>query len=66
MPKTKTVRLIPCPRCHKPNVWDTKNPARPFCSKRCQLIDLDLWLTDQKKIPGEAGLDEKPIDPDQI
>ena len=28
---------------------------RPFCSERCRLIDMGAWLTEQHKIPDEAG-----------
>ncbi|WP_456372839.1 DNA gyrase inhibitor YacG [Thiolapillus sp.] len=35
-----------CPTCAAPVTWDEQSPWRPFCSKRCQLIDLDEWLTD--------------------
>ncbi len=34
-----------CPRCRQLTVWQN-NPYRPFCSERCRLIDLGLWLTD--------------------
>ena len=31
---------VPCPICHKQVEWSEQSPYRPFCSKRCQLIDL--------------------------
>jgi len=31
-----------CPICDKPTQWEG-NPVRPFCSERCQLIDLGRW-----------------------
>ncbi|MGL5335465.1 MAG: DNA gyrase inhibitor YacG, partial [Enterovibrio sp.] len=34
------------------------NPYRPFCCKRCQLIDLGQWANEENCIPGEALLDE--------
>ncbi|GEM_PF-886112 len=38
-----------CPQCGKPvNFKD--NPYRPFCSKRCKLIDLGAWLKEEYKI----------------
>jgi endogenous inhibitor of DNA gyrase (YacG/DUF329 family) len=37
---------------------------RPFCSDRCRLIDLGAWLTEQHKIPEEAGMAEKCVRPD--
>ena len=56
-------RLIPCPRCRKPVIWDTNNAARPFCSRRCQLIDLGKWLNEEHRIPGEPGMDEFSKEP---
>lgn len=60
MPKPE--RLVPCPRCRKAVIWDTNNPARPFCSKRCQMIDLGKWLDEEHRIPGEQGMDEQAPD----
>ena len=37
MSETITVN---CPTCGKTVVWGEISPFRPFCSKRCQLIDL--------------------------
>lgn len=41
---------IPCPTCKAPLVWDSKNPYRPFCSKRCRLIDLGAWADESYQI----------------
>ena len=41
MSETITVN---CPTCGKTVVWGEISPFRPFCSKRCQLIDLGEWL----------------------
>ena len=43
---------VKCPTCGKPVEWSTKSPFRPFCSKRCQLIDLGEWASEEKRIPG--------------
>lgn len=40
---------FPCPRCKKPALWHD-NPARPFCSERCKLIDLGAWANEDYKI----------------
>ena len=38
-----------CPQCGKPT-----NPTfRPFCSKRCQQLDLGKWLNESYVIPGD-------------
>ncbi|MGA9059878.1 MAG: DNA gyrase inhibitor YacG [Terriglobia bacterium] len=38
-----------CPICHKDGPW-AGNSFRPFCSERCQLIDLDHWLSERYRI----------------
>ncbi len=38
-----------CVVCGRP-----QDPAwRPFCSRRCQLVDLGRWLQGQYRLPGE-------------
>jgi uncharacterized protein len=41
-----------CPTCRKIVVFiDVKDiPYRPFCSPRCQLIDLGKWLNEEYRI----------------
>ncbi len=46
---------VPCPICRKPVVWSEQSPYRPFCSKRCQLIDLGEWASEEKSIPCETA-----------
>jgi len=36
-------------------VYRTDNPFRPFCSKRCRLIDLGTWLEEGYSIPAAGG-----------
>lgn len=43
--------IVHCPRCKKPVVWDESSPFRPFCSKRCRVIDLGAWADGSYKIP---------------
>lgn len=45
--------VVDCPQCHRPVVWDNHNQWRPFCSKRCQMIDLGEWAAEEKAIPGQ-------------
>ncbi|GAB4174792.1 MAG: hypothetical protein OHK0024_11620 [Thalassobaculales bacterium] len=40
-----------CPGCGRPAARDT----HPFCSKRCQQIDLARWLKEEYRIPAEDG-----------
>ena len=55
-----------CPICETPMPanW-LEDPQYPFCTKRCKLIDLGRWLTEDYKVeskdhrdrstPGESG-----------
>lgn len=40
-----------CPTCNKPVEWQD-NPFRPFCSERCQLVDLSKWVSEEYCVPG--------------
>ncbi len=42
-----------CPICKKP-VDFSKSPFRPFCSKRCKMIDLGSWFKEDYRIMGEV------------
>lgn len=47
-----------CPHCTRQVNWpDT--PTYPFCSTRCQLIDLGLWANEEYRIPGETLAEEE-------
>ncbi|RPE04355.1 DNA gyrase inhibitor YacG [Candidatus Pantoea deserta] len=48
------VITVQCPHCGKDVIWDELSPWRPFCSKRCQLIDLGEWADEEKRIPSEG------------
>jgi len=41
---------VPCPQCKKSVIWQASSEFRPFCSKRCQLIDLGEWAEENHKI----------------
>ena len=45
--------LIKCPTCKKEIPWNSESIHRPFCSKRCQLIDLGQWADESNRIPGD-------------
>ncbi|HEU4931136.1 MAG TPA: DNA gyrase inhibitor YacG [Pyrinomonadaceae bacterium] len=42
-----------CPTCRKQVEWKD-NPFRPFCTERCQLVDLGRWVEGEYRVPGEA------------
>jgi endogenous inhibitor of DNA gyrase (YacG/DUF329 family) len=48
-------KTIECPQCGKPAQIGADNPYRPFCSRRCKLIDLGDWLDESNRIPDPAG-----------
>lgn len=47
-----TTPSIPCPTCKKTVLMNEQYPHRPFCSKRCQLIDLGEWAAESHRIAG--------------
>jgi len=51
---------VNCPTCQKQVVWDKQSLYRPFCCKRCQLIDLGEWADEEKRIKGE------PVSPENL
>ncbi len=56
---------VTCPRC-KNKIEYEGNIFRPFCSERCQQIDLGAWLTEKHAVPTEdSGKIESQIESDQ-
>jgi uncharacterized protein len=49
----KNEKSKPCPVCRKSISEDSK--FLPFCSKRCQVIDLGRWASGDYHIKGEPG-----------
>lgn len=45
---------VKCPQCEKQVLWGELSPWRPFCSKRCQMIDLGEWAAEEKRIAGKS------------
>lgn len=41
-----------CTVCGRPVAARSANPAFPFCSDRCRLVDLAKWLGEEYRIPG--------------
>ena len=41
---------VKCPNCSKQVSWNQSSQYRPFCSKRCQLIDLGQWSNEEHTI----------------
>lgn len=42
-----------CPQCQKELTYDSSNEFRPFCSQRCQQIDLGAWANEEYSIVGD-------------
>ena len=62
------ITVVNCPTCNKQVIWDELSTWRPFCSKRCQLIELGEWAAEEKRIPSSGDLNdsddwsEQPLD----
>ena len=56
--------IVKCPTCRRDVEWSSASQYRPFCSDRCRLIDLGAWLSEQHKIPDEAGTVEDQLHSD--
>ena len=41
-----------CPTC-RTKVTKDGNKSFPFCSERCQLVDLGRWLAEEYRVPVE-------------
>lgn len=50
--------IRPCPICGKPSVPEFD----PFCSRRCQQVDLNRWLSGSYVIPGKPEDEGDPAD----
>ena len=53
-----------CPTCGDDVRAD--QPDRPFCSRRCRLVDLGRWFNEEYAIPGEDAFsfDAPAVSPD--
>jgi endogenous inhibitor of DNA gyrase (YacG/DUF329 family) len=54
-----------CSICRKPVAPRAENPAFPFCSKRCRMVDLGRWLGEEYRMPdrqADEQEDELPAD----
>jgi len=46
--------LVKCPTCGK-QVEYNGNQFRPFCSERCQLLDLGAWADEEYHLPAQSS-----------
>ena len=49
-----------CPTCRGVAVKDG-NKLFPFCSERCQLVDLGRWLTEEYRVPEDPERGGEPV-----
>lgn len=52
-------RKVACPTCGEAAEYGPANPYRPFCSRRCQLIDLGQWAAENYRVP-DTGTPRRP------
>ncbi len=54
--------VLECPTCHRKVAYASLDevPERPFCSRRCRLVDLGRWLNEDYRVTEEIP------DPDQL
>ncbi|MCK4587953.1 MAG: DNA gyrase inhibitor YacG [Gammaproteobacteria bacterium] len=58
MPANKQpIKIVKCPTCGVAVKWTEKNPWRPFCRKRCRLIDLGAWADESHRITSNTSPD---------
>ncbi|MEC4673332.1 MAG: DNA gyrase inhibitor YacG [Nitrospirota bacterium] len=62
--------IVSCHSCRQQVEWEG-NPYRPFCSRRCQILDLGVWISEGYRIPDEHELpliseDEGPRSPNSL
>ena len=50
---------VQCPTCNTDVQWNNESVYRPFCCKKCQLIDLGEWAHEAKSIPCGANPNEQ-------
>jgi endogenous inhibitor of DNA gyrase (YacG/DUF329 family) len=52
-------RDVKCPRCGQLTQFSPENPFRPFCSERCQTLDLGAWAEEKYKVPVNENSEEE-------
>lgn len=52
---------VTCPTCNQRFVID-ETPTPPFCSERCQMVDLGRWLDEDYGLPYEGDPGDVPVE----
>lgn len=50
---------VKCPTCGKTADYSPSNPQRPFCSERCQTLDLGAWADEKYRVPVNSPFSEQ-------
>lgn len=56
------MKEIECPQCGKKTIYSKDNEFRPFCSERCQLVDLGAWIEEEYRVPSEENPSNLDLD----
>ncbi|MGF1911124.1 DNA gyrase inhibitor YacG [Vibrio kasasachensis] len=49
---------VACPQCGTQVIWGEQSPFRPFCSKKCQMIDFGEWADEENSIAGAEDMSD--------
>ncbi|MGF1741130.1 DNA gyrase inhibitor YacG [Vibrio profundum] len=55
---TNKATIVKCPQCSTDVIWSQENLYRPFCSKKCQLIDFGEWADEENAIAGAPDMSD--------
>jgi hypothetical protein len=54
------IRQVACPQCGTAVDWTPSSRFRPFCSRRCRLIDLGAWASEDYRVPDNPRPMDEP------
>ncbi len=57
---------VVCPRCGQRSTLSKENRFRPFCSKRCQVLDLGAWASEGYRVEGEPAAGHQSLTNSEI
>jgi uncharacterized protein len=60
-PTARSRTAMSCSTCGRRFFLD-ETPTPPFCSERCQLIDLGRWLDESIGVPFEGDAEDTPVE----
>jgi endogenous inhibitor of DNA gyrase (YacG/DUF329 family) len=63
--QTTHIRQVNCPSCQRIVRWTEEEKFRPFCSKKCQLLDFGAWASENYSIPTGTVETDTEIDQDE-